>query len=42
MFYLIGLGVGLVLSLTIIVPGMDRNGDITINQFKKSFNKVFK
>ena len=42
MFYLIGFGIGLVLGLIIIIPGMDRNGDITIDQFKKSYNKLFK
>lgn len=40
MFYLIGFGIGLLLSVLVIIPGMDEFGVITLHQLKKSYSKL--
>ena len=42
MYYLIGFGIGLVLSLTLLIPSMDEYGIVSYYQLKKSYSKVFK
>mgnify|MGYP007073214388 FL=1 len=40
MYYLIGFGIGLLLSVLVIIPGMDEFGVITLHQLKKSYSKL--
>ena len=40
MFYLIGFGIGLLVGMLVIIPGMDEFGTITLHQLKKSYSKL--
>ena len=41
MYYLIGFGTGLVLSLTLLIPSMNEHGEVSFYQLKKSYSKLF-
>ena len=40
MFYLIGFGIGLLVGMLVIIPGMDEFGTISLYQLKKSYSKL--
>lgn len=40
MYYLIGFGIGLVLSVLLLIPSMNEFGEVSLYQLKKSYGKV--